>query len=48
MKAEQGKIILMGEGKNEKDKAEIATTARQTLGVREVENQLRIAGSASL
>jgi hypothetical protein len=42
VKAEQGKIMLMGEVKSEKDNAEITATMQQTLGVREVNHQLRI------
>jgi hypothetical protein len=34
--------------KSKKDKAAIAATAQKTPGVTEVDNQLRIAGSASL
>ncbi|MGE0821228.1 MAG: BON domain-containing protein [Candidatus Binatia bacterium] len=48
MKAEMGKVTLQGEVKNEKDKVELATTVRETLGVMLVDNQLQITGSTSL
>ena len=37
----QGKVMLMGSVKSEKDKADIGATAQHTLGVMEVENQLQ-------